>query len=171
MRRRPPAARGTFSPAATVGPARGAGPAPAAPPRPGPAARRGRRGLSLLEVLVAGAVLAVAAVTLAGAQASALRSARAARLRGAAVGLAERTLALALASPPRAPRCASEAAAPDGPELACRLELEPCRVDAAGLRCGAGGDAWRVRVTVRTPEGDEVVLTGVGVAPAPQGTP
>lgn len=134
--------------------------------------RRPRRleGLSLLEVLLAGVVLTLAVLALAAAQASALRAGRTARLRGQAVGWAERALVEALAERPVAGPCPAGTSADLAAGLACRLEVESCSLDATGLRCGAPaagpGYAWRARLVVTPPAGEEVVLEGIGVAEA-----
>jgi prepilin-type N-terminal cleavage/methylation domain-containing protein len=108
--------------------------------------RRGSRGFTLIEVLVALSLLGVLSAAVSGALVTGLR------LQAQAARTAERTRLLAPYAVPGGPRVdvlpACREVAGDGPAMACVRATAACQPLAGVLACGAGGELRRTALDV-----------------------
>lgn len=108
-----------------------------------------RSGLTLVEVLVAAALLMVFGASITSAFSVAARLHRAAAIVAQRSGAFEPFIVAADASLAAVPECpmvlGDATAGDDEPPGVCWIEVSTCRVDGAELRCG-GGDLRRVRL-------------------------
>jgi prepilin-type N-terminal cleavage/methylation domain-containing protein len=118
--------------------------------------RRERAGLTLIEVLVACAVMALLGASAAGLLTGGLRlQAQAARRTARTEALAPWTVPGARPAT-RLPACDAVDAAADGP-AACVVALRRCRLDAAAVACDGAGALWRLDLDVVGADGAPLV--------------
>ncbi len=121
-----------------------------------------RLGLTLIEILVAMAVLAIGATALAGLQLSSIKLAHVASMNARLLHVADSELQYRLLGLGSGETCtALDPAELEG--IDCKATSEGCAALASGFSCSAESPGWPRRFTVRAaiPDGPQVTLSGV----------